>query len=85
MPAQVVSGAGSRGPAAIVTRHEDAAQSPLSEKAMDMGNNMISISLGDNANQHGGSDTWGWIIGKCQNLEEADFLYRIGYDPSGRA
>jgi hypothetical protein len=62
---------------AITTRHEYASTpSSQSARAMDFGNNNIGHVVGVQANSEGGDDTWGWIINRCLQLEDADVLYR---------
>lgn len=68
----------------ILAAHE--AGTPLgSERAMDYGNNLIGIAVGEQSVIHGGSDTWGYIIDTCAQLGQADRLYMLGYDPMTRA
>lgn len=71
---------------AITTRHEYASTpSSLSARVMDLGNKMIGREVGAQANDEGGSDTWGWIIQRCSALQDAGVLYGLGYDPHYRA
>lgn len=67
---------------AITTRHEYARQpASYSAQAMDFGNNYIGRWVGARSGAEGGSDTWGWIIDRCAQLQAAGWLYGLGYDP----
>jgi hypothetical protein len=47
---------------------------PLKVSIMDYANNATGVKIGAQANQKGGSDTWGWIMEQCGALADSGQL-----------
>lgn len=62
----------------IAAWHEVKEGQPTREYDMDVANNAMGLMTGSIANRHGGSDTWGWIMNRCQHYERTNQLHGLG-------
>jgi hypothetical protein len=62
----------------IAAWHEVKEGQPTREYDMDVANNAMGLMTGSIADQHGGSDTWGWIMDRCQRYERTGQLHGLG-------
>jgi hypothetical protein len=62
----------------IANNHELLDSAPGSEASMDSYNNHIGVTIGEQSNGVGTSDTWGWIMHECSERADTGALYGQG-------